>query len=379
MNLEFSEDQKFVQQTARDFLAKQSGLDVCRKVLESPAATSDPALWKGVAEMGWLGAVVPESFGGAGLGHLELALIAEEIGRALAPIPFGGSVLVATEAILRFGSDAQKQKWLPRLASGELVATFALAEGMGDPDPASLATTFAGGKLRGTKVPVFDGAEAGVAVVAAKGPKGPVLALVDLTGAGVEKSALASFDPSRSLAKLVFTDAPAELLGSESGGAAQIDALLDRAAVRVGFEQIGAATRAFEITREFTLGRYAFGRPIASFQAVKHRLADLYAQIEIARSNGYYAAWALSTDSEDLALAACGFRAAASDAFEAVAEEMIQLHGGVGFTWEYDCHLFYRRAKWLSASLGTPGLWREKLIQRLEAKQGGVDHLDAGE
>jgi len=377
MNLEFSEDQKFVQQSARDFLAKQSGLDVCRKVLESKSATSDPALWKGVAEMGWLGAVVPESHGGAGLGHLELVLIAEEIGRALAPIPFGGSVYLATEAILRFGSDAQKKKWLPRLASGELIGTFALAEGAGDADLAALATHFDNGKLSGTKVPVFDGAEAGLAVVVAQGAREPVLTLVDLGGAGVEKSAIESFDPSRSLAKLVLKDAPAELLGSASGGAAQIENLLDRAAVMMGFEQIGAATRAFEITREFTLGRFAFGRPIASFQAIKHRLAELYAQIEIARSNGYYAAWALSTDSDELSLAACSFRSAASDAFEKASEEMIQLHGGVGFTWEYDCHLFYRRAKWLSAALGTPAAWREKLIQRLEAK--GTAAVDDGE
>jgi alkylation response protein AidB-like acyl-CoA dehydrogenase len=362
MNLEFSEDQKFVQQSARDFLSKQSGLDVCRKVLESKAATSDPALWKGVAEMGWLGAVVPENHGGAGLGYLELVLIAEEIGRALAPIPFGGSVYLATEAILLNGTDAQKQKWLPRLASGETIGTFALAEGPGEPNAASVATKLAGGKLTGTKMPVFDGAEAGVAVVVAKGARGPVLALVDLTGSGVERSAVQSFDPSRSLAKLVFRDAPAELLGSEADGAAQIERLLDRAAVLAGFEQIGAATRAFEITREFTLGRYAFGRPVASFQAVKHRLADLYAQIEIARSNGYYAAWALSTDSDELAIAACGFRAAASDAFEKVAEEMIQLHGGVGFTWEYDPHLYLKRSKWARPAFGDADFHYDRAI-----------------
>jgi hypothetical protein len=378
MNLEFSDDQKFVQQSARDFLAKNAGLEVCRKVLESPTASSDPTLWKGVAEMGWLGAAVPESFGGAGLGYLELVLIAEEIGRSLAPIPFGSSVYLATEAILLYGSDAQKKAWLPRLASGEIAGTFAFAEGAGEPDAASVATRFAGGKLTGTKVPVLDGEGAGVAVVVAKGDKGPVLVLADLTASGVERSRLESFDPSRSVAKIAFKDAPAEVLGSDAKGAAQLDTLLDRAAVMMGFEQIGGATRAFEITREFTLGRYAFGRPIASFQAVKHRLAELYAKIEIARSNGYYAAWALSTDSDELALAACGFRAAASDAFELAAEEMIQLHGGVGFTWEYDCHLFYRRAKWLSAALGTPSAWREKLIQRLEAKSSTVD-LDAGE
>ena len=378
MNLEFSDDQKFVQQSARDFLAKNAGLDVCRKVLESPAASTDPTLWKGVAEMGWLGAAVPESYGGAGLGYLELVLIAEEIGRSLAPIPFGSSVYLATEAILLFGSDAQKKSWLPRLASGEIAGTFAFAEGAGESDANAVTTRFAGGKLSGTKVPVLDGEGAGVAVVVAKGAKGPVLVLVDLSASGVDRSPLVSFDPSRSAARIVFNDAPAEVIGSEAKGAAQLESLLDRAAVMMGFEQIGGATRAFEITREFTLGRYAFGRPIASFQAVKHRLAELYAKIEIARSNGYYAAWALSTDSDELSLAACGFRAAASDAFELATEEMIQLHGGVGFTWEYDGRLFYRRAKWLSAAPGTPSAWGGKLIQRLEAKSSTVD-LDAGE
>jgi hypothetical protein len=368
MNLEFSEDQKFVQQSARDFLAKNAGLDVCRKVLEAPAASSDPALWKGVAEMGWLGAVIAEEHGGAGLGYLELVLIAEEIGRSLAPIPFSGSVYLATEAILRSGSEDQKKRWLPRLASGEVIGTFAFAEAAGETDVASVSTRFAAGKLNGIKVPVLDAADAGLAVVVAQGARGPVLALVDLAAKGALRSHVGSFDPSRSVARIAFQDAPAELLGSEAGGVARIETLLDRAAVMMGFEQIGGATRAFEITREFTLGRYAFGRPIASFQAVKHRLAELYAKIEIARSNGYYAAWALSTDSDELSLAACSFRAAASDAFELAAEEMIQLHGGVGFTWEYDCHLFYRRAKWLSAALGTPSEWREKLIQRLEAK-----------
>lgn len=376
MNLEFSEDQKFVQQTARDYLAKHAGLDVCRKVLETKDAACDAGLWKGAAEMGWLGAVVPEEHGGAGLGYLELVLIAEEIGRALAPIPFSSSVALCTEAILQAGSAAQKQKWLPRLAAGDVIGTFALAEGPGDGDVASVATRFAGGRLTGTKLPVLDGEAADLAVVVAQAEQGPVLTLLDLSASGVTRTPIGSFDPSRSLAKLELRDAGAELLGGTDGGAERVSALLDRAAVVIGFEQLGGATRALEMTREFALGRYAFGRPIASFQAIKHRLADLYAQIEIARSNGYYAAWALSSGSDELPLAACSFRAAASDAFEKAAQEMIQIHGGVGFTWEYDCHLFYRRARWLAASIGTASAWRDKLIGRLVARAGhGGDAL----
>jgi len=368
MNLEFSDDQKFVQKTARDFLAERSGLDACRRVLESPEVAFDAELWKGVAEMGWLGAAVPEDLGGAGLGYLELVLIAEEIGRALAPIPFGPSVYLATEALLHFGSADQKRRFLPRLASGDLVGTFALAEGTGDLATSAVQTRFENGRLRGEKLPVLDGGSAGLGVVVARAAGGPVLTLVDLAGPGVTRTPLQSFDPSRPQSRLAFDGAPAEALGPADATDA-IRRLLDRAAVMAGFEQLGGATRVLEMTRDYALGRYAFGRPIASFQVIKHRFADLYAAIELARSNGYYAAWALSSGSDELELAACAFRAAASDAFELATREMIQIYGGVGFTWEYDCHLFYRRAKLLAAWLGTPSAWREMLIERLEARE----------
>jgi acyl-CoA dehydrogenase len=368
MNLEFSEDQKFVQKTARDFLAERSGLDACRRVLESPEVELDAELWKGVAEMGWLGAAVPEALGGAGLGYLELVLIAEEIGRALAPIPFGPSVYLATEALLHFGSDAQKTRHLPRLASGDAVGTFALAEGTGDLASSGLKTRFENGRLQGEKLPVLDGGSADLGIVVARAASGPVLTIVDLSGPGVTRAPLQSFDPSRPQSRLAFDGAAAEQLGPPDATDA-IRTLLDRAAVMAGFEQLGGATRALEAARDYALGRYAFGRPIASFQALKHRFADLYAAIELARSNGYYAAWALSSGSDELELAACTFRAAASDAFELATREMIQIYGGVGFTWEYDCHLFYRRAKLLAAWLGSPSAWREMLIERLEANE----------
>jgi alkylation response protein AidB-like acyl-CoA dehydrogenase len=206
-------------------------------------------------------------------------------------------------------------------------------------------------------------------LVVARGARGPVLALVDLADPSVVRTPIASFDASRSQAKLAFRDTPVELLGGEEGGAALVERLLDRAAVLVGFEQLGGAQRALEATREYALGRYAFGRPIASFQVIKHRLADVYAALELARSNGYYAAWALSSGNDELALAACTLRASASDAYELATREMIQIHGGVGFTWEYDCHLFYRRSKLLAAMLGSASHWREKLVQRLEARR----------
>ncbi len=368
MNLEFSEDQKFVQHTAREFLAEHAGPDACRKIVESPELRMDQELWKGVAEMGWLGATVPESYGGAELSYLELVLIAEEIGRSLAPIPFSSSVYGAIEALLLAGSEEQKSEYLPRLVAGELIGTLAYAEGPGVFDASSSQCTFEDGILRGAKAPVPDGQSAGVAVVYAREGGDASLVLVDLEGSGVERGHLEAIDPSRPLASLRFDGAPAKRLGAAGQGDALLSELLDRAAVMTGFEQIGGAAQALEVTKEFTMGRYAFGRPVASFQALKHRMVDVYAAVEVARSNGYFAAWALTSANEELPVAACSVRVAACDAFELASEEMIQMHGGVGFTWEYDCHLYYRRAQALAAGLGRATSWRELLIERLEAQ-----------
>ena len=368
MNFDFSEDQRLLQKAARDFLEDRSPLQTNRNVLES-GSHFDPELWKGVAEMGWLGAVIPEEYGGAGFGHLELVLIAEEIGRALAPVPFGSSVYLATEALLLGGSPEQQKSYLPRLASGDLIGTLAMSDGLGDTSPESLTTRIEGDRLNGTKIAVPDGNAANLAVVVALGAHGPLLALADLNGTGIERTAVESIDPTRSCATITFRDTPVERLGEVGQGWSLLQRVLDRAAVLLSFEQIGGAERAFEITREYTMGRYAFGRPVASFQSLKHRMADLYAAIELGRSNGYYGAWALSEDADELGVAACSARVSATDAFELASQEMLQMHGGVGFTWEYDCHMFYRRSKHNAVVLGSPSHWRERLIQRLVAKR----------
>ena len=366
MNLEFSDDQKFVQKSARDYLAEHSKLEVCRKVLESGQPYA-PELWKGVAELGWLGTAIPEAYGGAGFGYLELVLIAQELGRALAPIPFSSSIYLCAEAIMQAGTEEQKKKYLPQLASGALIGTFALAEGAGDFDANEVEATFDGKTVNGTKLPVPDGAAAGLAVVVTKEGAGVSLVLVNLDGAGVTRTNLAAFDPSRPQAKLAFKGAAGERLGAAGAGAKIASAVLDRAAVLIGYEQVGGAERALEMTRNYTMGRFAFGRPIASFQALKHRMADVFAKIQIALSNGYYAAWALSNDNEELPVAAATTRVAASDAFTLASEELIQMHGGVGYTWEYDCHLFYRRARTLASTIGSPVEWRDMLVTRVDA------------
>jgi alkylation response protein AidB-like acyl-CoA dehydrogenase len=366
MNFDFSEEQKLLQKTARDYLEDNAPLSVCRAVLESKETHSEE-LWKGAAEMGWLGAAVPEEYGGAGFGHLELALIAGEVGRALAPIPFASSVYLATEALLVAGTAAQKKEHLTRLVAGETIGCLAIAERAGQIGENSVQVSYAKGKLNGTKVPVLDGDIAGLGVVAARSAEGVTLVLANLDDASVTRESVRSIDPARSQGKITFKNTPAEVLGTAGEGWALTEQILDRAAVLLAFEQLGAAERAFEITKDYAMGRYAFGRPIASFQAIKHRLADLYVALELARSNAYYGAWALENDSPELATAACGARVSATEALDLAGTEMIQIHGGVGYTWEYDCHMFYRRSKLLGLAIGSASEWREKLIQRLEA------------
>jgi alkylation response protein AidB-like acyl-CoA dehydrogenase len=375
MNFDFSEEQRLLQRTARDFLAERSPLSACRRAVESSA--HDPELWRAAAEMGWQGAVIPEEHGGAGFGYLELALIAEEIGRALAPIPFGSSVFLASEAVLQFGTDVQKKSWLPGFASGESIGTLALVERPGRPTPDSIQTRLHGqraegsralhGTLEGTKLAVPDGMAANRAVVLARADDGLALALVDLDGPGVQREPVRTLDPSRANALVRFDFAPAERLGPARRGWELAQRLLLRAAALSAFEQVGGAQRALEITRDYTMGRYAFGRPVASFQALKHRMADVYTAIELARSNAYFAAWALAQDAPELGEAACSARVSAIDAYELATREMIQMHGGVGYTWEFDCHLFYRRAKWLAAFLGGAADWKDRLVTHLTA------------
>lgn len=364
MNFDFSEEQKLLQQTAKDYLAEHSSLAHVREVFEAKAGYSEP-LWKGVAELGWTGVAIPEEYGGAGYGYLELAMIAGEIGQALAPIPFGSTVYLAAEAIARVGNDAQKKQYLTGIASGDLIGTLATTEKVGSLSEDGVATTFADGKLSGTKIPVPDGDLADFAIVLAREGDGLSLVVVDLSAKGVTRQRLDSLDHSRPQARLDFDGAPAERLGESGAGWSTTQEVLDRAAVLMAFEQLGGADRAFDITLDFMRNRYAFGRPIASFQSLKHRMADLYADRELARSNCYWAAWALENDEAELPIAAASAKISASDAFDHVSVDMIQMHGGVGYTWEYDCHLFYRRAKVLAHTLGTTDEWREKLITHL--------------
>ena len=372
MNFDFSDEQKQLRTEARRFLEDRCPPAAVRAVLEG-TEPFDRALWGGLAEMGFLGAAIPEAYGGLGLGRLELCVIAEELGRVLAPVPVASSIYLAAELINLAGTEAQKQAWLPKLASGEAIGTFAFAERTGRVTPGSIACGAAAGVLNGSKAPVPDGDVADVAIVAARtGPgaeeRAISLFLVDLTGRGVTREGLDTIDPTRSQSRLTFTDAPAEPLGATGEGWRLASDALDGAAVLLAFEQVGGADRALEMGRDYALDRMAFGRPIGSFQAVKHMLADMYVAATLARSNAYYGAWALSTGSAELPVAAATARVSATQAFQQCAKNNIQVHGGMGFTWAFDCHLYYRRSNALALALGSLSTWEDLLIERMRLR-----------
>jgi len=376
MNFDFSDEQKQLKDQARRFLADKCPTQAVRAVLEGPEPF-DRKLWQALAEMGYMGTAIPEQYGGLGAGYLELCIIAEELGRALAPVPFASSIYLAAEFLMAAGSDAQKKAWLPLLASGEKIGCFAHAEGAGRVSPATIQLRASGNRLNGTKMAVLDGDVADFAVVTARAAGGDQardisLFLVDLNGPGVTRSTMQTIDPTRSQAKLSFDGAIGEPLGAAGEGWWLVSAVLDRAAVLTAFEQIGGAERALEMARDYALERIAFGRPIGSFQAIKHMLADMYVTLTLGRSNAYYGAWALSTGAALLAAAAATARVSATQAYQQCARNCIQVHGGMGFTWQFDCHLHYRRSNALALSLGSQSQWEDLLIERLQARNAAA-------
>ena len=367
MNLDFSDEQKQLREQVRRFLSEQCPPTAVRAILEG-SDRYDKALYSGLAELGVLGAAIPEEYGGVGLGHLELCVVAEELGRVMAPVPVSSSIYLSAEFLLLAGSESQKSKWLPKLASGEAIGTFALVEGPGRARPESISARVTGGQLSGVKMPVADGCDADFAVVAARDEKeGVSLYIVSLTGEGVNREDLETIDPTRGQARITFDKAPAELLGSPGQGWHVATQVLDRAAVLMAFEQLGGADRAMEMARDYALDRMAFGRPIGSFQAIKHMLADMYVSATLARSNCYYGAWALGSGAAELPAAAATARVSATTAFQLCSKNNIQVHGGMGFTWAFDCHLYYRRSNALALALGSLSAWESQLIERMSA------------
>jgi alkylation response protein AidB-like acyl-CoA dehydrogenase len=330
----------------------------------------DRDLWRAIADMGVLGAAIPEQHGGQGLNVMDLCVIAEEMGRTTAAVPFFSSICLAAEAIRMAGSDSQKAHWLPKLATGEAIGTLAWNEGPGAASERRVSTTLDEGRLRGVKWPVPDAGVAHLCVVVARERGAPVLALTVLDPAHVVRDRLVGFDQVRPHFRLAFSDTPAERMGDENCSGL-LERLLDQAATCVAFEQVGGAEACLHMARNYTMERKTFGRLLASYQAVKHNLANIYVSIELARSNAYFAAWALEQSVSEAPMAAANARLSATAAYELAARENLQLHGGMGFTWAGNCNFHYRRARLLALALGGEEVWSERLIRLLANEEEG--------
>lgn len=377
MNFDFDAELKELGETARNFLAEACGPPAARHALEHDEQF-DNETWHAIAEMGWLAASIPEEHGGLGFGHLAVCVLAAEMGRALAPLPFSSSVYLATEALLLFGSQEQKREWLPRVAAGNAIGTFALVEHAGYLDFDNFSTCARDKRLTGQKPVVADGSIADFAIVSAMDDTdAPALFLAPLVDNSVESSRQETIDPSRSHSNIRFDKHPAEKLPG-SGRPNAIQHLVDRAAVMLAFEQLGVAEAALDMACAYAKERFAFGRAIGSFQAIKHKLADVYIANQLARSNCYYGAWALHSESAELSQAAAVSRLSAGEAAWQATKENIQTHGGMGFTWAMDCHLYYRRAGLLGLTLGGASQWKRRLIATLRSDDMAHEEFQNG-
>lgn len=367
MNFDLSDEQKMLAEQVSRLLAEQSPPDRLRQLIDTGAQWDEP-LWRSLSEFGVLGAAIPEAFGGLGLSAIELAVMAQALGRAAVSVPFLSSIGLAAELIRLAGDDEQKAKWLPGLASGELVGTFAYSEPQGGSWQSVPTMRASGDKLNGAKSPVADLLIADIAVVTVSMDGQLGLAVVDLTDPGVSRESLMSFDPLKPQGRLVLNEVPFERLGGENASAV-IDQVVNQSAVLVAFEQIGGAEACLYMARDYALERSIFGRSLASYQAIKHKLADVFVLVELARSNAFFAAWAAVSSPEELPVAAAAAHLAAGDALELAARDNLQIHGGIGYTFEADCHFHYRRERLLSLILGGPAEWRSRLIKALPERQ----------
>ena len=365
----FTEEQEQFRETVRRFLKDKSPTTQVRRLMETDDGY-DREVWRSLSEeLALPGIHIPEEYGGAGFGMVELCIVTEELGRALLCAPYFSTAVLAANAILNAGTEAQKKALLPAIANGTRLATLAVTELNGDWDPRGikLAATADGSayRLDGTKSFVVDGHIADLLIVAARVAGGDI-ALFTLAGdaPGVERRLLKSTDPTRKIARIDFKGARAELLGSISEGSTALAKTLDQAAIALANEMVGGAQALFDSTMEFVKMRVQFGRAIASFQAIKHRCADQLLEVELAKSAAYYAAQAAAIGDPEWPALASLAKASASEAYLRAAIEGIQLRGGVGFTWDNDTHLWFKRAKSSEVFLGQPSYHRELLMQR---------------
>ncbi len=366
MNFAFSEEQEFLRQTAREWLEKKSPSAKVRELMET-AEGFDRGQWEELAGLGWHAMAIPEEYGGAGYGFLEVAVLLEEMGRALLPAPFLSTVVLAANAILLAGSEDQKAALLPGIAAGETIATVAVGEESGLWEPEAIATVAssdgAGWSISGVKKYVLDGHTADVIVVAARAGDEVGLFVVREGAAGLSAEPLPTMDPTRKLADVTLDGVAAERLGGDAS--ATIEKLLQVASVALAVEGVGGAQKVLEASVQYAKDRVQFGRPIGSFQAIKHKCADMLVAVESSKSAAYYGAWSVAEDNSELPIVAPLAKSYCTEAYFQCAAENIQVHGGIGFTWEHDAHLYFKRAKSNELMFGDPAHHRALLADRL--------------
>ena len=356
MNFEFSDEQQMLRDNARRFLSETLTFERLRTLLDSGTGL-DPALWRQVAELGWSGAAVPEEFGGLGLGAMELCVLAEEFGRVLAPLPFLPTACIAVDILTR-SATAEGNALLERIAAGDAVVAVA---GLDASRPAS-TLTMRDGRLGGKVRPLAWAMQADYAILYAVADGEPAVLLLDLAGAGVRRQTLDGIDALLPHGELLLEGAPVTVLACGDAARTIHGDARNLGAVLTAFEQIGAADTACDMTVAYVKERHAFGRPIGGYQAVKHKLADMAVKTELARSNCYFGAWALAAGRGQLDLAAATARVSATEALDYAAQECLHLHGGIGYTWEANCHFYYTRARVLASSLGSAAAWGERML-----------------
>jgi len=374
VNFAFSDEQEELRRTVRQFLEAKSSSPEVRRLMET-AEGYDEAVWNQMGqELGLQGLHIPEAYGGQGFSFIELGIVLEEMGRVLLCAPYYSTVVLAANAILNAGTEEQKQAHLPSIASGESIATLAFTEPNGKWDASGITMEAKpsgdGYVLNGTKMFVIDGHVADKIVVVARlagttGEDGISFFTVTGDASGLTRTALSTMDLTRKQAKLEFSNVQADALGEPGKGWAALSKTLDQAAVGLANEMVGGAQLVLEMSVEYAKVRVQFGRPIGSFQAIKHKCADMLLEVESSKSAAYYSAWAAAEDSDELPVVASLAKAYCSDAYFHCAAENIQIHGGIGFTWEHDAHLYFKRAKSSEILLGDATYHRELLAQRI--------------
>ena len=369
MNFAHTEEQEELRAAVRRFCEEKSPSAEVRRLMETTEGY-DPSVWSQMAnQLGLQGMAIPEEYGGAGFGFTELGIALEEMGRVLLCAPFFSSAVLAAQALLATDDEEAKKELLAGIASGETIATLAFTEDSGrwDVDGITMEGTKSGDgwTLSGAKMFVLDGHTANLLLVAAKTPGGVSLFAVEGEAAGLTRTPLTTMDQTRKQARVEFSSTPARLVGGEGSLAAALPRVLDLAVIALASEQVGGAQKVLEMSVEYAKTRIQFGRPIGSFQAIKHKCADMLLEVESAKSAAYYAAWSVDDGSDEVPVVASLAKSYCSEAYFHAAAENIQIHGGIGFTWEHDAHLFFRRSRADEVLFGDASVHRERLATLL--------------